>query len=109
MWMFVLPPPLCNQIKYYLSHVPSTTGTCAEYNYREMLTYKPLTNNAVQEIELIKHLLNKLKFKNLNQKVTQENDTTINRLFTGVTGTKSMCGGYRLVEVICKLTMHSVV
>jgi hypothetical protein len=41
--------------------------TCTEYNrcraYREMLTYKPLTNNAVQEIELRKYLLNKLKEK----------------------------------------------
>jgi hypothetical protein len=39
--------------------------TCTEYNrcrpYREMLTYKPLTNNAAQEIELIQYLLNKLK------------------------------------------------
>ena len=39
--------------------------TCTEYNrcgpYREMLTDKPLTNNAVQEIELRKYLLNKLK------------------------------------------------
>ncbi|CDQ78334.1 unnamed protein product [Oncorhynchus mykiss] len=34
--------------------------TCVEYNrcrpYREMLTYKPLTNNAVQEMELRKYL-----------------------------------------------------
>jgi hypothetical protein len=36
--------------------------TCTEYNrlarqapYNEMLTYKPLTNNAIQEIELRKH------------------------------------------------------
>ena len=30
--------------------------TCAEYNLTcEMLTYKPLTNNAVQEIELRKY------------------------------------------------------
>jgi hypothetical protein len=48
--------------------------TCPEFNrcrtYSEMLTYKPLTNNEVQEIDIykIKYFLNKLKFK----KVTQE-------------------------------------
>ena len=46
--------------------------TCAEYNRcrldREMLTYKPLTNNAVQDIELRKYLLKKLKLKKSNQK-----------------------------------------
>ena len=31
--------------------------------------------------------------KNLIKKVTQENDITITRLYTGGTGTKSMCGG----------------
>jgi hypothetical protein len=37
--------------------------TYSEYNrhYREMLICKPLTNNAVQETELRKYLLNKLK------------------------------------------------
>ena len=45
-----------SQIKCCLSHAPNTTGR----PYREMLTYKPLTNNAVQEIELRKDLLNKL-------------------------------------------------
>ena len=52
--------------------------TCAEYNscrpYRKMLTDKPLTNKAVQEIEFGKYLQNKIKWKNKsNQKVTQEN------------------------------------
>ena len=39
-----------NKITFYLSHAPNTTGR----PYREMLTYKPLTNNAVYEIELRK-------------------------------------------------------
>jgi hypothetical protein len=46
-----------NHIKLYLSHAP-------KYNkcrpYCEMLTYKPLTNSAVQE-ELRKYLRNKLE------------------------------------------------
>jgi hypothetical protein len=40
--------------------------------YREILTYKPLTNNAVQEIELRKYLLNKLK----SEKTLQEKKVT---------------------------------
>ena len=39
-----------NRIKLYLSHAPNTTGVDCE-----MLTYKPLTNSAVQE-ELKKDL-----------------------------------------------------
>jgi hypothetical protein len=39
-----------NKRSVYLSRVPNTTGR----PYREMLTYKPLTDNAVQEIELRK-------------------------------------------------------
>ena len=47
-----------HQIKNHILFV-----TCAEYNrpYCEMLTYKPLTKNAAQEIELRRYLLNKLK------------------------------------------------
>jgi hypothetical protein len=58
-----------------------------------MLTYRPLTNNAVQEIELRKYLLKRLKEKNVNKKLTQENYITITRLYTGGTGTESICGG----------------
>jgi hypothetical protein len=39
-----------------LSYALNTTGV-----ELEMLTYGPLTNNAVEEIELRKYLLNKLK------------------------------------------------
>ena len=48
-----------NQIEFYLSHAPNTTGVGRPSG--EILTYKPLTNNAVQEIELRKYLLNKLE------------------------------------------------
>ena len=63
--------------------------TCAEYKcrpYREMLTYKPLTNTAVQE-ELIKYLPNKQKLKMIkSNKITT-------RLFIGGSGTESMGTG----------------
>jgi hypothetical protein len=44
-----------DQITFYLSHAPSLTGVDVTG-----LTYKPLTNKAVQEIELRKYLLNKI-------------------------------------------------
>ena len=61
-----------------------------------MLTYKPVTNNAVQEIELIKYLLNKLKLEKSNQSQGNTRNVqyiTITSLYTGGTGTKSVRGG----------------
>jgi hypothetical protein len=72
--------------------------TCAEYNrcraYREMLTYKPLTNNAVQEIELRKYL--KSQIKNNTRKLHNNNEA----IYRGYRYRVNV-RGYRLVEVIC--------
>jgi hypothetical protein len=67
----------------------------AEYNkcrlHCEMLTYKPLTNSAVQE-EL------DIFFFTTWTKILKS--STIIRPYTGATGTESV-QGYRLDEVIC--------
>jgi hypothetical protein len=47
------------QIIFYLSHAPNTTGV-VDLTVKRLLK-KPLTNNAVQEIELRKYLENKVK------------------------------------------------
>jgi hypothetical protein len=74
-------------------------------SYSEMLTYETLTNNAIQEIELIKYLLNKLKyciyiFGNQSKSNTlnlQNNNEAIYRGYTGGTGTGLQQQKYRNV------------
>ena len=43
----ILDVDIAYQIKCYLSHAPNTTGVGRPYS--EMLTYKPLSNNAVKK------------------------------------------------------------
>ena len=71
-----------------------------------MLTYKPLNNTTVQEIELRKYLLNKLKKKNQiksksNTRKLHKNNEAIYRGYRYRVNV-----GYKLVEVICKMNMH---
>ena len=68
--------------------------TCAEYNrwrrpYSEMLPYKPLTNNALRCFK--NRLSKKLKIK-VSNNLHIISKITIARLYTGGTGTESMCG-----------------
>ena len=81
--LMVLPTPSNRFLNYMSKNVSILFGMASQTKLkgpiyiRIMITYKPLTINAVQEIELIKYLLN----------------ITITRLYTGVNGTESMCGG----------------
>ena len=67
-----------------MSHAPNKTGR----PYSEMLTYKPLTNNAVR-----RKIPTKKRNKS-NKELKSSSQITIARLYTGGTGTESMWRRY---------------